>query len=452
MYTRKTELRHLQPNDVYKLGLILDDNNCWKKLMEVIPKELNNEVSSDDGMLDWDQAISAAGLKYNNDDIWLIESATKRPGESRLFSQILFDEWSTSGRRFERPTIGVLIQLLLKAELYRAADFVALNFLNEPPPARPTNGPAAKIDISLPDDLFNDIKDIVNDSSYYPGTETINHNANYANSSTHNNKDFYTKYQRIEKQVPIDNNDAPKPPPRALRAARLQTEQANEASTAEAGRIYENNVNEAVDNSFTASGAIISQNIPKFSALMTNENESKQSVSAETNAQSQNTESTNLSEAPIPMLSVLVENSTKSIDNATHTIHSMTDNEILPNISVLNLNGERDDSELLPISAILNGSISPQFSEHSHRSSLSNDDSIGDDMELPANLNGDDSDNDDDDNSIPNLSILEQRSSNNDSSLTTVTGTSGENSFELSMNDSSSASNENIPCLSALKP
>lgn len=42
-------------------------------------------------------------------------------------AQILFDEWGTSGRI--RPTLGHLMQLLVQSNLYRAADFLAVEIL-----------------------------------------------------------------------------------------------------------------------------------------------------------------------------------------------------------------------------------------------------------------------------------------------------------------------------------
>lgn len=42
-------------------------------------------------------------------------------------SAILLDEWGTSGRI--RPRLGHLLTLLKKAELYRAADYVAIELL-----------------------------------------------------------------------------------------------------------------------------------------------------------------------------------------------------------------------------------------------------------------------------------------------------------------------------------
>lgn len=48
----------------------------------------------------------------------------------------------------ERPTLQILLDLLIKAELFRAADYVASEILNVDLPQRPEYGPAAIVDIS----------------------------------------------------------------------------------------------------------------------------------------------------------------------------------------------------------------------------------------------------------------------------------------------------------------
>lgn len=63
----------------------------------------------------------------------------------------LIEEWGSSGR--ERATIGDLLELLIKLPLFRAADFVAKDILNEPEPERPKTGPAKRIDIRIPDGI-----------------------------------------------------------------------------------------------------------------------------------------------------------------------------------------------------------------------------------------------------------------------------------------------------------
>lgn len=65
----------------------------------------------------------------------------------RSCTEILFDEWGTSGRI--QPALGHLLQLLIKAELYRAADYVAVKLLNQEPPKRPKKGPAALVTLNF---------------------------------------------------------------------------------------------------------------------------------------------------------------------------------------------------------------------------------------------------------------------------------------------------------------
>lgn len=115
MYSRDTEIRHISSADVFKLGQILDQTNSWKKLMRIIPRNLSTSTSESDTI-----------KKYNNDHIRLIENASIK--QNRMSTEILFEEWGTSGKK--RPTVGNLLELLIKAELFRAADFVAINFLN----------------------------------------------------------------------------------------------------------------------------------------------------------------------------------------------------------------------------------------------------------------------------------------------------------------------------------
>lgn len=165
-YSRNTELRNVEAKDLYNLAVILEDDNYWQQLMEIIPKNLNNQAfatASTDLNRD-SLETTAYDRKYNNDHIRLIQSAILRPGESRLFSQILFDEWGSSGRKHERPTLGVLLHLLVQSKLYRAADFVA-ELLNESKPIRPTGGPAAEYEFEI-DVVFNDIQEAVNDSHF----------------------------------------------------------------------------------------------------------------------------------------------------------------------------------------------------------------------------------------------------------------------------------------------
>lgn len=114
MYGRNTELRKLSESDIRKLGDILDLSNDWKLLIGHIPKDATTSLET------YYQA------KYNNEHIRLIENVSEQ--QKRSPTEILLDEWGTSGKK--RPTLEVLLNVLVKAQLLRAADLVALNFLN----------------------------------------------------------------------------------------------------------------------------------------------------------------------------------------------------------------------------------------------------------------------------------------------------------------------------------
>lgn len=160
---------------------------------------------------------------------------------------------------------------------------------------------------------------------------------------------------------------------------------------------------------------------------------------------------------------------------------SDNDTEILdlPAISALNLNGERDDHHHPQHeSNNLENVPSVALNFVGHRRGSYDECAVNDeDLNIPclvANMNYNDNssrhhlesieedyngieheqDNDveleDDEDSIPNLSFLDNRSSNNESSLTSVTNTSGDNSFEQSVADCSSTSTDNVPCLAVL--
>lgn len=156
----------------------------------------------------------------------------------------------------------------------------------------------------------------------------------------------------------------------------------------------------------------------------------------------------------VPLITLLIENSTgeivttsNAVDNRTKKSTVSTTAEVpdangisynnLPAISALNLNTVSGDNGLAPHAG--------NIDNNSDTNSIDEDDEDADE--------GDD-DYEDADVSLRNLSNSEHQISNNDSSLTTVTGTSGENSFELT-NDSSSTSNDdyshNIPNLSELQ-
>ncbi|KAL1491538.1 hypothetical protein ABEB36_012120 [Hypothenemus hampei] len=132
------EIRKLHPSITKHLCDILDCDEEWKKLMALIPKQLSQNGFKCD--------IAPNNLpKYTSEHFKIIESGSVQ--YQRSCTGILFEEWGTSGR--PRASVGHLKYLLTKANLFRAADYVA-ELLGEGPVQRPSTGPAARIPTSLP--------------------------------------------------------------------------------------------------------------------------------------------------------------------------------------------------------------------------------------------------------------------------------------------------------------
>ncbi|XP_012214745.1 protein Tube [Linepithema humile] len=125
-YNKDTEIRKVKPEEMYKLAIILNDSDAWKKLMTIVLKE--GDIP-----------------RFDGDHIRTIEQASQYR-DKRNPAQIFLDEWSTMGRK--RPTLGILLELLIQAELFRAADYVACDLLKQQKLKRPSSGPAASIDTS----------------------------------------------------------------------------------------------------------------------------------------------------------------------------------------------------------------------------------------------------------------------------------------------------------------
>ncbi|KAH8369255.1 hypothetical protein KR009_005901 [Drosophila setifemur] len=415
-YSRSTELRRVEDNDIYRLSKILDENACWRKLMSIIPKGLDVQTSSAAGGLNFPSAVKK-GFKYTTQDVRQIDEAANRAADQSK-SQMMIDEWKTSGKLHERPTVGVLLQLLVQAELFSAADFVALDFLSEPTPDRPADGPAAPISLDW-SELVDEDMDVDNEV-LSPATL----NAAAQGSVGLNLDNFDKKILPRDKSLPQPSENVPPlAPPRASRLQRESASSRNATSTG-TGSTAPNMPNLTILNPSEQVQQTEQvhqphpQNIPNLSILIASSAASMTTISTSLgppNSQSSSTDGPN-----IPQITLLIDD-----PPATATVAAtVTSSNNLPMISALNLNtdnGEGADSR--------------------SSSSLSNDE--------------DEVDGDFADASLPNISNSEQHNSNNDSSLTTVTGTSGDNSFELT-NDSSSTSNDdyggNIPNLSELQP
>ncbi|PNF26888.1 Interleukin-1 receptor-associated kinase 4 [Cryptotermes secundus] len=123
-------IRKLPPGIVYDLVHMLEIRDAWKQLMAVVPRE---GCESDDCYVP----------KYKVEHMKLIEQAgvTQR----QPCAEIFLDEWRMSGRK--QSDLTFLLQQLGKAELFRAADYVA-DLMKVPPLERPVTGPAAPVDVS----------------------------------------------------------------------------------------------------------------------------------------------------------------------------------------------------------------------------------------------------------------------------------------------------------------
>ncbi|XP_023022089.2 uncharacterized protein isoform X1 [Leptinotarsa decemlineata] len=132
-----TEIRKLGPKDVTMLSSILDQNDQWRCLMSIIPEFLQRN--------DYRCDISDNNPpKYDSEHFRIIDELKK---SGRKCTEVLLSEWGCSGRI--RPTIGHLLYLLVKANLFRAADYVAMDLLHQEKPKRPCNGPEAQISPNL---------------------------------------------------------------------------------------------------------------------------------------------------------------------------------------------------------------------------------------------------------------------------------------------------------------
>ncbi|XP_037730419.1 protein Tube [Drosophila subpulchrella] len=429
-YSRGTELRRVEDKDIYRLAKILDENACWRKLMSIIPKSIDVQACSAAGCLNFPVAIKK-GFKYTAQDVFQIDEAANRLSPDQSKSQMMIDEWKTSGKLNERPTVGVLLQLLVQAELFSAADFVAEDFLNESKPARPVDGPGAIISLELLDEDM----DVDNDGlspSFQPSTTALEA---VAQGSVGLNLDIFDKNMVArDKSVPQPFGDTPPvaPPRRPPRAAAIPGSAAP-TSTGSSTLTTPNLPNLTILNpSEQIQEPVLQprpQNIPNLSILMASSNDSTTTFLDNPRNPASSTLPPN-----IPRITLLIDNSAEISPRTTHGPEKAAKSTTppanlnnLPMISALNITND-------------NGETSCPDSS-STTSSLSNDDDGEGDGEYA-------------DASLPNLSNSEQHNSNNDSSLTTVTGTSGDNSFELT-NDSSSTSNDdyacNIPNLSELQ-
>ncbi|XP_058453322.1 uncharacterized protein LOC131431552 [Malaya genurostris] len=154
-YTHSTELCQVQ----FELNTLADKlEDDWRTLFYLIPSDIA-DIDLPDGRYK---------KKYNGTQEQELDSYCERQRISRACQ--LLEEWGTSGKKEKRPQLGHLLQLLIKGNLFRAADYVAKDLLKDAPPERPSCGPAAPIDI---DRVLDGELEKMLDAASYPNSTAL---------------------------------------------------------------------------------------------------------------------------------------------------------------------------------------------------------------------------------------------------------------------------------------
>lgn len=117
--TGQTELRFLSAGDRRRLSDLLDPADGWRELASRI---LVPDPSDRSGSQSLRFLISPHNMR-------ILDQQRHIPGSSP--TQVLFDFWSTTGRRNQRPNLDQLLSLLIDCRLTRAAKFVAAEILGQ---------------------------------------------------------------------------------------------------------------------------------------------------------------------------------------------------------------------------------------------------------------------------------------------------------------------------------
>lgn len=342
------------------------------------------------------------------------------------------------------------------------------SLFTEARPARPAVGPAAAIKFDLDSEEIVDQTErmeVEDNGSFQPNTSELNAGAALAGTSKMN-MDFYEKHPvRRDKSMPhqLENGTVkPVPPPRSGRLARLSKSTTNN-ETFNATNSITTTPNLPMLSIFDPSSEKLTSStdqnpqhdVPQLSIL---NGRSQSTTDTSPNAGKTNISSNGYvatTNIDMPLITLLMESSSCEIISTTEATATATQTNSTATEAVTTRKESAISYNNLPIISALFLSSALEAAIDDGAAVLSDDNSSG-----TNSLSNDDADVDVDvddeeaDVSLPNLSNSEHQSSNNDSSLTTVTGTSGENSFEFT-NDSSLASNDedtnNIPDLSELQ-
>lgn len=290
-----------------------------------------------------------------------IESAGAKG--SKPSALIFLEEWMTSGKI--RPTLSHLLQLLIKSELFRAADYVAINLLSgkitkfafvisnphqhrfhfvidvEATPQRPSKGPAAKIDITL--SHGDDVDEETLNGNYPKPSATIN--KDNIQSKPNPNKEILPGAPPMSEEdlirftsvndTQLNNNAAPQP---VLRTT-------GDHATRSDNYASQNQVAEVSD-----SHSIVLPNISGYfqnSTLHPLHNQANESMvesnnlhqSAQQVQPSQSNMQSELSHDILPNFSLLNTQSSDSSDSYNSSAYQV------PNLSILNLHHRADGTQ-----------------------------------------------------------------------------------------------------------
>lgn len=180
-YTHSTEIRKVFELD--ELANVLEDD--WRTLFYLIPRKI----------ADIDQPAGSYPIRYNGTHESELDEYGKAQNTAR--ARLLLEEWGTSGRKAERPTLGHLYALVDKGGMIRACRHIE-KLLKVPESAQPNSGPAAPIDV---------------DSELDRVLEEQLGKISYPNSTALQNGDIsITQANNLDYQLPSKREDVVNPP------------------------------------------------------------------------------------------------------------------------------------------------------------------------------------------------------------------------------------------------
>lgn len=173
-------------NHVYKDSVQITQATELRKLRSVLEKVVEM-VDADEAILDLlmgnitkDPNDASSGPKFSDSHKTILMNTMKSSRNSRSTAASIFmDEWITMAEKRTKklPTVQNLLDVLVRCQLFRLADYIA-DISNQPRPPRPNAGPAKKIDISIPGEI-----EVLLDGVAYPFDSINSDNRNRSKPS-----------------------------------------------------------------------------------------------------------------------------------------------------------------------------------------------------------------------------------------------------------------------------